>query len=109
MLLMGGIFFVFFFFLIMFIGLAAFVLYPTLAPDKILPHVVHAFFPVGLRGLCAAGLIAVIMSTADSCLHASGLSLTHDVVRPLRTTPFPELRWANTVRWGLDVSPFPWL
>jgi Na+/proline symporter len=95
MLFMGGTFFVFFICLTLVIGLSAFVLYPTVAPDKILPHVVNELFPVGLRGLCAAGLIAVIMSTADSFLHAAGLSLSHDVIRLLRATQFTEIRWVK--------------
>jgi len=81
MLLIGATFCVPFFFLIMLIGLATFVLYPTIAPNRIMPHVIGTFFPVGLQGICAAGLIAVIMSTADSFLHAAGLSLSHDVLR----------------------------
>jgi Sodium:solute symporter family len=95
MLFMGGVFLLFFFFLIMLIGLAAFVLYPTIAPDKVIPHVVNELFPVGLRGVCAAGIIAVIMSTADSFLHAAGLSLIHDVIRPLSTAKIQELRWVK--------------
>jgi hypothetical protein len=95
MLFMVGVFLLFFFFLIMLIGLAAFVLYPTIASDKIIPHVVNELFPVGLRGVCAAGIIAVIMSTADSFLHAAGLSLIHDVIRPLSTAKVPELRWVK--------------
>jgi Na+/proline symporter len=95
MLFIGGAFLLFFFFLIMLIGLAAFVLYPSISPDKIIPHVVIELFPVGLRGVCAAGIIAVIMSTADSCLHTSGLSLIHDVIRPLSTAKIQELRWVK--------------
>ncbi len=101
MLFHGGAFMLFFSFLIMLIGLAASVLYPALAPDRIFPHVVNEFFPVGLRGLCAAGLIAVIMSTADSFLHAAGLSLVHDVIRPLRAAKFQELRWVKYCTFGV--------
>jgi Na+/proline symporter len=104
MLFMGGAFLVFFFFLIMLIGLSAFVLYPTIAPDKIIPHVVNALFPVGLRGLCAAGLIAVIMSTADSCLHAAGLSVVHDVIQPLRIAKLQELRWVQYCTFGIGCA-----
>ena len=104
MLFMGGTFILFFLLLITLVGLAAFVLFPTLAPDKILPHVVNVFFPAGLRGLCATGLIAVIMSTADSFLHAAGLSVTHDVIRPLRATQFQELRWVKYCTFGIGCA-----
>ncbi len=101
MLLIASTFCLFFSFLITLIGLAAFALYPTLSPDQILPHVIHELFPVGLRGLCAAGLIAVIMSTADSFLHAAGLSVVHDVIQPLRTAKIQELRWVKYCTFGI--------
>ena len=104
MLFMGGVGLLFFSFLIMLIGLAAFVLYPTVAPDKILPHVVSELFPIGLRGVCAAGLIAVIMSTADSFLHAAGLSVVHDVIQPLRTAKIQELRWVKYCTFGIGCA-----
>ncbi|MFM2428271.1 MAG: hypothetical protein RL012_155 [Bacteroidota bacterium] len=104
MLFMGVAFLLFFFFLIMLIGLAAFVLYPSIAPDKIIPHVVIELFPVGLRGVCAAGIIAVIMSTADSCLHAAGLSLIHDVIRPLSTAKIQELRWVKYCTFAIGCA-----
>ena len=104
MLLMGGVFLLFLFILIMLLGLSASVLYPNLAPNRILPHVVRELFPVGLRGICAAGLIAVIMSTADSCLHAAGLSVVHDVIRPLSTTNMQELRWVKYCTFGIGCA-----
>ena len=82
-------------FLIMLIGLGTVVLYPTIEPSKILPHIISEFFPVGIQGLCIAGLIAIIMSTADSFLHAAGLSLIHDVVRPIQNTRIDTLRWVQ--------------
>ncbi len=104
MLFVVGAFLVCFIFLIMLIGLSALVLYPNLAPNKIISHVVHELFPEGLRGLCAAGILAVIMSTADSFLHAAGLSLAHDVISPLRTTQFPELRWVQYCTFGVGCA-----
>ncbi len=85
--------------LLMIIGLSAFLLYPQVAPNKIVLHIINEYFPVGLRGFCIAGLIAVIMSTADSFLHAAGLSLAHDVVKPLRAAArgvnINELKWVQ--------------
>lgn len=104
MLLVGSAFCVCFAFLIMLIDLSASVLYPTLATDKIFPHILHEFFPVGLRGLCAAGIIAVLMSTADSFLHATGLSIVHDIISPLFTRKFQELKWVRYCTFGMGCA-----
>ena len=65
------------------LGLVAFILEPTLQPDMAFPYLVNQILPVGIKGLVIAGVLAVIMSTADSFLHVTGLLLTHDVIRPI--------------------------
>ncbi len=69
--------------LVMFIGLSAFALYPDIPSKEALPHIINKVLPVGVKGLAIAGILAVIMSTADSFLNASAISFTHDVVKPL--------------------------
>ncbi len=84
--------------LIMIISLSAFLLHPQIASNKVIPHIINEYFPIGLRGFCIAGLIAVIMSTADSLLHAAGLSFAHDVIKPLRAArgeSTNELKWVQ--------------
>lgn len=39
--------------------------------------------PKGLIGLAMAGVLAVVMSTADSYLNVASISLVHDVIKPL--------------------------
>ncbi|MHB9147783.1 MAG: sodium:solute symporter family protein [Candidatus Amoebophilus sp.] len=68
---------------IMLIGLAAFILYPTIKAEQVIPHVIHNLLPVGVQGLAIAGVLAVAMSTIDSYLHAAGLTLTHDIIQPI--------------------------
>ena len=83
---------------IMLIGLAAAALYPTIQAKDVIPHIVHELLPTGIKGLAISGLLAVVMSTADSYLHAAGLLLAHDVIKPLRDRvglPINELRWAR--------------
>ncbi|MBX9890562.1 MAG: sodium:solute symporter family protein, partial [Amoebophilaceae bacterium] len=67
----------------MLIALAGFVLYPTMDANNTIPYTLSKILPMGIKGCTAAGLIALIMSTVDSCLHVAGLTLIHDVVRPL--------------------------
>ncbi len=80
------------------IGLAAIVLYPTIEAKNVIPHIVNELLPTGLKGFAIAGLLAVVMSTADSYLHTAGLLLSHDVIKPLcdkASIAIHELRWAQ--------------
>ena len=69
--------------LIMLIGLAGLVLYPTIKANNIIPHIIQQLLPAGGKGLAIAGLLPVIMSTADSYLNAAGLVFAHDIVKPV--------------------------
>jgi Na+/proline symporter len=69
--------------LILLIGFSAFVAYPHVKSSQIIPTIINQLLPVGLKGLSIAGLLAIIMSTADSFLGAGGLVFTHDVVKPI--------------------------
>jgi Na+/proline symporter len=85
---------------IMLIGMAGLVLYPTLQGQQVVPHLINNLLPVGIKGIAMAGLFAVTMSTIDSFLHAAGLTLVHDVVKPLcdkRGITIKELNWTKYV------------
>lgn len=66
------------------IGLIALSIQPDLNPHMSLPFVVNTVLPVGLRGFAIAGIICVIMSSADSFLNASAISIVHDIIKPLK-------------------------
>ncbi|MEL6152881.1 MAG: sodium:solute symporter family protein, partial [Bacteroidota bacterium] len=88
---------------IMLIGLAGLVLYPHVEAKHVLPTIIHELLPVGIKGMAMAGVLAVCMSTIDSYIHAAGLTLVHDVVRPIcvqRGMAINELKW---VRYGTVV------
>ena len=76
-----------FFMMIGFIGLVAFTLTPELDPNLALPHVIKNVMPEGLKGLAIAGMVAVVMSSADSFLNAAGIAISHDVIKAL----YPEI------------------
>ena len=84
--------------IIMLLALAGLALYPHIAPNTVVTHIVNELLPTGIKGLAIAGILAVIMSTADSHLHAAGLTLAHDVVKPLSRRfklAINELQWAQ--------------
>lgn len=61
------------------VGIAAYVLFPGIDPDTATTQMIGRFVPPGLRGIAIAGLLAAIMSTADSMLLISGLTIAKDI------------------------------
>jgi solute:Na+ symporter, SSS family len=75
-----------FYILVSLIGFAALVMKPDLDPHLVVTYLIDNVIPVGIKGFVVAGMLAVIMSTADSYLNVAGISFVHDIVRPLRQT-----------------------
>jgi len=82
------------------IGLIALQLDPTLQANLALPEVVRRVVPAGLAGLIIAGVLSIVMSSADSFLNASSVALVQDVMRPLRRTPLDERQALSIARLG---------
>lgn len=74
------------------IGLIAWIINPALNPNLALPHVISTVMPIGLRGLAIAGMLAVVMSSADAFLNAASISFVHDIARPLLRDKLPDGR-----------------
>lgn len=66
------------------IGLIALAVMPNMEPNLAFPYLLNDVLPTGVRGIAISGILAVIMSTADSYLNIGGISLVHDIIRPLR-------------------------
>ena len=65
------------------IGVASAMLYPGVDASYIFPHLVQNLIPVGFTGLVIAGVIAIIMSTADTELNAGSIALVNDVIHKI--------------------------
>ncbi len=72
------------------IGIAAFRLFPEINPDLALPHLISTMAPEGFKGFAAAGLLAIIMSSADSILNVASILLVNDIIAPLSKKRLPE-------------------
>jgi Na+/proline symporter/signal transduction histidine kinase len=80
----GAIFTVPFEIMVMLVGFVALIMYPSLSqPALALPNVINDLLPPIIKGLAISGILAVIMSTADSFLHSAGISLVHDFLEPI--------------------------
>jgi len=98
--LFSGIMSIGFFLIVGFIGLIALAIHPEINPNLALPTVIQTVMPVGLKGLAIIGLMAVLMSSADSFLNAAAVSATHDGLKPLRRHPLSEKQELWLTRWA---------
>ena len=88
------------------IGLVALALKPDLDPNLAMPYVIQEALPVGLRGLVVAGVISIVMSSADSFLNGASTGFVKDIVIPLRRQslePRTELMLAKLVNAGTGI------
>ncbi|MDR2397023.1 MAG: hypothetical protein LBD69_04185 [Puniceicoccales bacterium] len=89
------------------IGLCARVLYPQLThSDQALPMMMRQYLCVGMYGFVIAGFLAVFMSTVDSILNASSISLVNDLILPCMKRQLSEerkLTIARRVSFGLGA------
>lgn len=85
--LISGLFSIPFFAITGAIGLVALAMKPDLDPNLALPFVIKEVLPAGLKGFVIAGMISIVMSSADSFLNAAAIAFTNDLVKPLRRTP----------------------
>lgn len=95
-----------FFVVVGLLGLISVALTPDYDANLAFPHLIDTILPAGLRGLAVAGILSVVMSTADSYLNAAGISLVHDTIKPLLKRELPdktELRLAKVVTFVLGA------
>ena len=90
--MLSGIFSIPFFAITGAIGLVALTLDPELDPNMAMPYVVSTVLPIGIRGIVIAGIISIVMSSADSFLNGAATCCINDIVKPLRKNPLSERR-----------------
>ena len=109
--LLSGLFSIPFFAVSGLIGLVALAIDPDMPANLALPEVVVAVTPPVLKGFVIAGIISVVMSSADSFLNAASVAFVNDVARPLRSRPGSEtsdllLARAVTLAVGIGAIAF---
>ncbi len=97
--LLSGVFSIPFFVVTGGIGLVALTMKPDLDANLAMPYVVHNVLPIGVRGVVIAGVISIVMSSADSFLNGAATCCINDVVKPLRRNPLTDSQ-------GLFIAKF---
>jgi SSS family solute:Na+ symporter len=90
--MLSGIFSIPFFAITGAIGLVALSLDSKMDPNLAMPSVIRTVLPAGLRGFVIAGVISIVMSSADSFLNGAATCCINDVVKPLRKIPMSKQR-----------------
>ena len=78
-----SIIYAFFLVLITINGLLAFVIFPEAKASLALPQLIGHIMPVGIQGIVVVGLLAASMSTADSDLNITSITLVKDFLKPV--------------------------
>lgn len=81
--LLSGFLSVPFFLITGMIGILAFVLNSNTPSNLAMPMVIETVLPIGLKGLSAAAIISIVLSSADSFLNGASVCLMKDVIQPL--------------------------
>ena len=94
----------------LFLGLSAAILFPNLmedygTTDYAIPVMVATILPAGLTGLTFAGLLSVMMSSADTCILVSTQAVVNDIWRTLKPsmTDREELKLSRWVTVAISV------
>ncbi|XVN44084.1 MAG: sodium:solute symporter family protein [Rickettsia hoogstraalii] len=76
---------IYFFFLICITlnGLIAYKLYPNQPSNLVLPYLISQIIPPLIQGVVMSGLLAAVMSTADSDLNVTSIALVKDIINPI--------------------------
>ena len=69
------------------IGVIAANNFPSIEANLAFPVMVKEVLPIGIKGIVISGLLAIMMSSADSFLNTVPIAITHDILKPI----FPNL------------------
>lgn len=78
----SGIFGLMWSFVIVSLGVFYSAVHPEVTGDSVLPTLIKNYLPVAWRGVAFAGLVAVLLSTADSYLNSTATSFVQDIWIP---------------------------
>lgn len=82
--IIGGIICLVLLLIISWVGILLLSSNPNIEPNNLLPYIISTYSYAGLKGLTAIGILAVIMSTADSYINSAAVLFTNDILKPLK-------------------------
>lgn len=106
-LVISGLLYIPFYAVVAIIALCAVLMFPGIDPNNVFLNVLDYSLPTVIKGIAVSGVLAVIMSTADSLLNIASIAATRDVISvlyPNKMSDNTELRLSRmmTVLFGLS-------
>lgn len=99
-----------FFIIAWLIWMIAYAIDPNLSSsNQALPFVISTVLPVWLKWIVVAGMIAVVMSSADSFLNSASVAFINDILKPLSKVNYEEkklllvARLSTLITWILAI------
>ncbi|MEM1369619.1 MAG: sodium:solute symporter family protein [Cyanobacteria bacterium P01_H01_bin.15] len=105
--LLSSIFSIPFFVITGLIGLVALAIDPDMPARLAMPEVIITVMPPVLQGLVIAGIISVVMSSADSFLNSAAVALVNDIAQPIvgwQLTKRTKLNFARATTISIGVA-----
>lgn len=65
------------------LGFVAYSLDDELMPSSALMLIIDQYMPIGFKGIAVIGMVAIIMSTADSMINCGSVTIVNDFLKPL--------------------------
>lgn len=81
------------------IAFSAIILLEDVNPKEIIPTFIMQYLPIGMKGLVIAGMIAAIMSTADSILNTAGVTFAHN----LMPKKYNNIKWLRVFTFFIGI------
>ncbi|MDX1916668.1 MAG: sodium:solute symporter family protein, partial [Rickettsiaceae bacterium] len=69
--------------MIYWIGILLLSINPNLPASDVFKHLIFDSSYIGLKGLTLVGIMAMVMSTVDSCINSASVLIVHDFCKPL--------------------------
>ena len=85
-LVISGLLYIPFYAVITVVALSAVLMFPDIHPNSAFLNVLDCSLPTVVKGIAVSGVLAVIMSTADSLLNVSSIAITKDVISVLSSS-----------------------
>ncbi len=82
------------------IGFSAFILAPHIDSNTAFFYIIDVGLPIGLKGLAISGLLAVVMSTADSYLNVASITMVRDIIKPCFSRDLSDARELALMRFA---------
>jgi len=98
-LVMAGIFNAVLMFMAYLVGGAMRLKMPDILPDKAFILMMFEYFPVGIRGLLIAGIMAALLSTVDGLLSSSSTLFAQDIYFRFFRKNVTEKQAKSSIRW----------